>query len=163
MSIHTLLTNALPFINGTVKSVNYGGCGHFAYLLSDALAAKRIDSAIVLVDQGYYPEDIACMTKCHGGDINAAYKAQLDSDDYHNPCFGHIVVRVDGALYDSTGVAKGRVVISEPIDSAIMSRMVHEGDCWNPVFLNSNDCNVDEASVKFTKFFNGMLGGVAHA
>ncbi len=153
--LHTILARTITGISNSVDEINRGGCGHYAYELSQALALLDIDSQIVLVNHHYDECDVDSFISGVEGahDINSAYLIRFANGDingeYNNPCFGHICLHVDGILYDSEGISS-KQAISEPIEPAAMA-LALSADCWNKSFLYANDNGVDSMKAYISK------------
>lgn len=160
MNLHDTLTQVVPDINNHLEHINYGGCGWFAHTLSTILAAKGIQSDIVLMKWAWYKDDdVARMIDSQSVDtINDAYRKMFNDDtSYCNPCFGHIGVRVGDVIYDSDGVLTVPA-ISEPIERAVMHLALTKGSAWNSKFLGSNR---GDAVHKMKEFLTQALSEVA--
>jgi len=165
MNLHSTLTKVVPDINNTLDHINHGGCGWFAHTLHTILAAKSIQSDIVLVCWAYYdtPDVKHMLDHLEVDDINEAYRILFSGhySGYCNPCFGHVGVRVNGVIYDCDGVLN-KPAISEPIDVAVMDMaLAMPSGTWNPEFIDSNSGTGGGAVYKMKEFLTQALSGVS--
>ncbi len=161
-NLHTVLAQVVPAINCELEHINRGGCGIFAYELSEALARKGIPSDIVLVKYSWYDkDDVQHLLDSHGtADINEVY-LQMFGDAWHrycDPCMAHICVRVDGKVYDNEG-EQLFTPISEPIRPDVMALAIKKSN-WNPTFLQSNCMTQLKAVGIIAKFLSSTLSEV---
>lgn len=144
--LHTILARTITGVNNAVNNINRGGCGHYAYELQQALAARDIDSSIVLVHHMYDEDDVAEFIEQVDGafDISSALRIRYAGGHtnglYANPCFGHICLKVDDILYDADGIHNSRA-ISDDIEPDAMA-LALLADCWNHTFEYGNDDGV---------------------
>lgn len=87
------INTKLPALNAALPKINSGGCGFFALYLSKQLQKRGIAHKIIPLGRSYH-------TKCHNE--NDMIDMIKNSETFFLPN-SHIVVEVDGILYDSEG------------------------------------------------------------
>jgi hypothetical protein len=106
-NIQRIIIDEIPKINDVLPELNCGGCGFFALHLSKQLHKKKVKHKIIPLGYSY-----------ESGIPNA-----------------HIAIRINGILYDSTGVVKLGALNEFPaIRWATLCGMLRQRDKWNPWF-----------------------------
>jgi hypothetical protein len=122
------INNKLPALNAALPNINRGGCGFFALYLSKQLQKKNIDHKIIPLGCSYHK-------KCRND--NDMIDLIKNDETFFIPN-SHIVVEVDGILYDSEGeIGEERyndLVINGGISQLTLCNMLNLDDMWNDEF-----------------------------
>ncbi len=155
--LHQLLNHN---IHHRFSMINQGGCGFFAHLMSLSLEALNIEHQVHFVYNRFHCndsklEDLAFEYECND-DTNSVSNAILDviagdsfvvtdketdevAADMPN---SHIVIVIDGTIYDSRGNITNRYDIhGDALTSETLERMVLCNDVWNDTF---QECHGEE-------------------
>lgn len=165
MDINKFLRSEVSGIRHELVNINSGGCGYFALTLHQALANVGIASEMVLVKFGmfgYTTSQVDEMIADEGcTDINSAWLS-IAPDAHHGNVRqlynGHVGLRVNGVMYDSTGEIDFPA-ISEAISIEAMDAALDMPRTWNPCFVNCNSDGYDaqECVSKFEAYFDALL------
>lgn len=129
-----ILHETLKIINSEFKTINSGGCGIFARLLSRELNALGYETQFVFIMMDTHYSQII--------DLNKDLKSRKISNVL-NYSWAHIMTLSDGKFMDSTGVYKSlggtRWVnrdVSNPFNIDVLNDMLHPkySGIWNPRF-----------------------------
>ena len=164
MNVINILENGMTNIDIVFADTNRGGCGLVAQAMYTVLAKLNVDVKVVLVTAKGDRISTFWVDKCiaeqNAVDINDYFDKILPTytrfgDD--DPLNRHLVVEVDGKLYDSRGEFEGSA-ISEALTPATLANLI-AADCWNASFGYSN-CHIDnipaEMLLQVEKQFNEM-------
>ncbi len=142
-NLHSVLSNDMAVIGNDFNAVNCGGCGHFAFMLQRALLAHNVKSEVVAVQYcGTTAEDVEdlLISMDEQSYNDALLEYFTGSHEYHDVCWGHLVLKVDDTLYDCTG-RTNYVAISGGVEPEVMRYALDHGT-WNPSFLDNNEPQV---------------------
>ena len=120
--IKFIMDEIIPEINDLFPYINYGGCGCFAYIISEHLEALNIEHAI------------ACMAYfCDNMTEEAVRQVVLEGcrDDIPNQ---HLLLEIAGELFDADGSQTYPASLIKAKISRETLGLMLEVDCWNNTF-----------------------------
>lgn len=143
-----LLENQLPKIDNEFERINSGGCGIMAKLIAEQLDLLAINYDIVC--KAGWGCSYSKMTNQQVNDM-------LDIDSEDNIPNSHVLIQVDGRIFDSEGEQfMDKESICAFVDHATVLRMV-DADIWNCTF----DRDQEEGMRGYTKtLFNEVFGDI---
>ena len=122
-----ILENRITGINNNFHNINSGGCGVMAKILADQLDNFDIEYEVACImrwsDKQYTYDEVNSL---------------IDDRAGYNMCNNHIVIKLEGRLWDCDGEYKlrGRHVVAL-VDNRTITRMVAHEDCWCSCFDRS--------------------------
>jgi hypothetical protein len=121
-----ILENHLPAIEDKFWYINDGGCGVMAALIAEQLDKLNVNYDIVCKASFWS----GCNNKMSNKEVNSL----LDEDNYDSMPNNHILIMVEGRIFDSSGEQKlSEDKITALIDHPTIVRM-NDGDYWNKTF-----------------------------